>query len=320
MEDLLPQVAQYISERFGFYQVGIFFLDELGEYAELKAANSEGGKRMLARGHKLRVGQEGIVGYVTSTGEVRIALDVGQDAVHFDTPELPETRSEMALPLFSGGRLFGALDVQSTEPNAFGEDDVLTMRVLADQVSMAINNALLFGQLQTSLEAERRAYGEITQKAWYDLLQLEGDWGYKFDQTSLARIGGKWSEDMAEATSTMTINRTEEQSPVLVIPIRLYGNAIGAIKLTKPEGSIPWTDDEVELIETLAERLTQSLESARLYQETQKRAAQEQIISQITGNIRKSMDIDAVLRAAAREFGEVFNAEEVVIRMDHKKE
>jgi GAF domain-containing protein len=177
LQELLPQVASFISERFGFYQVGIFILDEQNQYAVMRAASSEGGQRMLARNHQLKVGQEGIVGHVTGTGQARIALDVGGDAYHFDNPELPNTRSEMALPLFYGGRLFGALDVQSTESNAFSEDDISALRVLADQVSMAINNALLFEQLQTSIDSERRAYGDISRTAWNEIIKEEQDWG-----------------------------------------------------------------------------------------------------------------------------------------------
>ncbi|MFC1936607.1 GAF domain-containing protein [Chloroflexota bacterium] len=316
LDELLPQVTRFISERFDFYQVGIFLIDELGEYAELKAANSEGGKRMLARRHKLKVGQEGIVGYVTSTGEVRIALDVGDDAVHFDTPELPETRSEMALPLFTGGRLFGALDVQSTISNAFSDDDVVTLRVLADQVSMAINNAILFEQLQESLEAERRAYGEINRSAWRTLITANKSWGYRFQAGSLISSRGEWAPEMIQAAQTAHIIEDQDQErPTLALPITVSDEVIGAIRLTKPKDSIKWSEDEIDLMKTLTDRLSQALESARLYQETQRRAAQEQLTSEITTKIRQSLDIDHVLRTAVQEFGEIFDAEEVVFNI-----
>jgi HAMP domain-containing protein len=113
LEVFLNRVTDLISERFGFYHVGIFLVDEGGEYAELRASNSEGGKRMLSRGHKLAVGQVGIVGFVTGNRQPRIATDVGQDAVFFNNPDLPDTRSEMALPLLSGEKVIGALDVQA---------------------------------------------------------------------------------------------------------------------------------------------------------------------------------------------------------------
>jgi putative methionine-R-sulfoxide reductase with GAF domain len=119
VDQLLDETVRLISSRFGFYHAGIFLVDAVGENAVLRAASSDGGRRMLARGHQLGVGKIGIVGYVTGTGNPRIALDVGADAVHFANPDLPETRSEMALPLRIGERIMGALDVRAPA-NAFG--------------------------------------------------------------------------------------------------------------------------------------------------------------------------------------------------------
>src|SRR5690606_5578921 len=127
LSDLLQQTARLINENFGFYHVGIFLLDERKQFAVLAATNSEGGERMLKRGHQLKVGETGIVGYVAESLKARIALDVGEDAVFFNNPDLPNTRSEMALPLVVGGQILGVLDVQSMEANAFTEEDVATL-------------------------------------------------------------------------------------------------------------------------------------------------------------------------------------------------
>lgn len=321
LEELLPQVAQFVSERFSFYHVGIFLVDELGEYAVLRASNSEGGKRMLARGHRLRVGAEGIVGYVVERGEARIALDVGADSVHFVTAELPETRSEMTLPLFSGGRLFGALDIQSRDPNAFTNEDIAVMRVLADQVSMAINNALLFEQLQTSLESERRAYGEVSRSAWRNLLQDRREWGYRYAENRIAGSQGAWSPAMQEATRTgRIIQRQEEERPTLAVPVLISGEPIGVLRLRKNENEREWNDEEIALVQALSDQLSQAINSARLYEETQRRAAQEQVTSEIATQLRQTLDIDAVLRTAAQEIGETFAAREVVIRINPQEE
>ncbi|MFN2111339.1 MAG: GAF domain-containing protein, partial [Anaerolineae bacterium] len=150
---LLPRVVRVISEQFGFYHTGLFLLDASKKWMELQAASSEGGQRMLARQHRLEVGSQSIVGYVASRGERRIALDVGQDAVFFDNPDLPDTRSEMAVPLRVGGEILGVLDVQSTERQAFTDEDITTLQALADQVAMAVNNAQLLRQVEASAEA-----------------------------------------------------------------------------------------------------------------------------------------------------------------------
>src|SRR5690606_24076061 len=112
-----------------------------------------GGQTMLARGHRLKVGETGLVGFVSGTGRPRVALDTGADAVFFNNPDLPNTRSEMALPLRVGETVIGVLDVQSTEPNAFSQEDIAILTTLADQVSIAIQNA-------RQNEATRKALAE----------------------------------------------------------------------------------------------------------------------------------------------------------------
>ncbi len=106
---------------------------------------------MLERNHRLRVGEQGIVGNVTRSGIPRVAMDVGDDAVFFDNPDLPETHSEMALPLQISSQVIGALDVQSTETGAFTDEDIQMLSLLANQVSLAIENARLFEDTRRAL-------------------------------------------------------------------------------------------------------------------------------------------------------------------------
>lgn len=170
VEQLLDETVHLISARFGYYHAGVFLLDESGENAVLRAASSEGGKRMLARSHSLPVGKTGIVGFVTGTGNPRIALDVGDDAYHFSNPDLPETRSELAIPLRSGEVVIGALDVQSSQPNAFDEDDLLVLQTLGDQLAVAIENARLIETQQEVARRRRRVievYNHLAQQIDY---------------------------------------------------------------------------------------------------------------------------------------------------------
>ena len=159
MEIVLTELVQLIEENFGFYHIGIFLLDENKEFAILQAANSTGGKRMLERKHKLKLGQVGIVGYVTASGKPRITLDVGDDAAFFDNPDLPDTRSEMALPLRIADDTVGALDIQSTEPNAFQQEDIEVLSILADQVSIAIQSARSHETTQILLREAQKTSG-----------------------------------------------------------------------------------------------------------------------------------------------------------------
>jgi putative methionine-R-sulfoxide reductase with GAF domain len=166
LQEVLSQIAQAISEQFDFYHVGIFLNDAVNQYAILSAANSEGGKRMLDRGHQLKIGEQGIVGFVTGSGTPRIALDVGTDNVYFNNPDLPLTHSEMALPLKSGNDTIGALDIQSIEQNAFSDDDIEVLESLADQVSLAIQNARLFDQTNKLLSEAEAIQKQYQRNTW----------------------------------------------------------------------------------------------------------------------------------------------------------
>jgi GAF domain-containing protein len=320
LEQLLSQVVNLVSERFGFYHTGIFLVDASREWAELQAASSEGGRRMLARGHRLRVGIEGIVGYVTGRGEARIALDVGEDAVHFDNPDLPETRSEMALPLKARGDTIGALDVQSQEPGAFSAEDVAVLQTLAEQVAIAISNLRLFEQAQGALKAERRAYGESSRQAWADLLRTRLEWGYRYDHQAIAPAQGDWQPEMIEAAQTGVPTHRDGETRGhdgvgLAMPIKVREQVIGVLNFRKDEGDGPWATAEVTLLETLVEQLGTALESARLYQDTQRRAIRERLTGEITSRMRSTLDLETILQTATDEIYQALGLDRVTVRL-----
>jgi GAF domain-containing protein len=318
LQRLLSRVVNLIGERFGFYHTGIFLLDPSREWAVLEAASSEGGQRMLARKHRLQVGEMGIVGYVTDQGEPRIALDVGADAVFFDNPDLPETRSEMALPLRVRGRVIGALDVQSREPEAFIEEDVAVLQTLADQVAVAISNARLFQRAQESLEAERRAYGELSRQAWSELLRAQPELGFFRDERGITPAGDLWRPEMRTALRTGEITPGNGDGR-LAIPIKVRDQVVGVIDGRKPDGTGNWTEDELALLETLTEQLSVALESARLHQDTQRRAARERLVADITAKMRASSDVETIMQTAVRELGRAMDVDRarVTLATDH---
>jgi PAS domain S-box-containing protein len=145
-QEVLTRCVDLIQTHFGFYYAAIFLIDEAGEWAVLRAATGEAGQKLLDNKHKLSVGSQSMVGWVTANNAARIALDVGEEAIRFDNPVLPKTRSEMALPLRVRNDVIGALDVQSTLLNAFSEEDVQTVQMMADQVAIAIDNARMFAR------------------------------------------------------------------------------------------------------------------------------------------------------------------------------
>jgi GAF domain-containing protein len=314
LSKLLERAVSLISERFGYYHASIFLMDSTREWAVLQAASSEGGRRMLERLHRLRRGV-GIVGHVVAEGKSRVASDVGEDAAYFDNPDLPQTHSEMALPLQVRGETIGALDVQSTERDAFDDEDVGVMQGLADQIAVAISNARLFQQAQESLEAERRAYGEVGRLAWQGLLAAEGALGCVRDSRGITLEVGELEREARAALETGSVMQSQEAAGNVAVPIKVHGKVIGVIDAQKRIGATPWTNDQVNLLQAFSDQLSLALDSARLYQTTQRRAAEDRLVGEITARIRETLDVDTVLQTAVREMGEALGVAKVEVRL-----
>lgn len=318
LDELLPRVTQVISEQFNVYHAGIFLLNEKRENAVLRAANSEGGQRMLARKHSLPVGQTGIVGFVIATGQPRIALDVGEDSVYFDNPDLPDTHSEIALPLRYAGRIIGALDVQSIEANAFQPDDVSVLIALADQVAVAINNALAIADAQKFLAEAESAIGNLTREAWQVLRPAQLGLGYVYSETGVRPIQQPMENaHIREALSRGEVVRTAEagEKSHLAIPIRLRGQIVGVMQLTS-RSDYAFSEDDADIAGAVAERLSLAIETATLLQATQHRADIEKVTANITSRISSSSRFETILQTAARELSRALGGSDVLVQIE----
>jgi GAF domain-containing protein len=314
-QELLDRVVRLIADHLGHYHVGIFLVDGTGRWAELCAANSEGGQRMLERNHRLRVGEQGIVGYATRTGRPRLALDVGADAIYFDNPDLPETRSEIALPLIARSQSVGALDLQSRQVNAFNEEEVAVLRIIADQVAIALDNARLFN---ASRDALRQA--EATQQAY-----VRQGWRRHSSGQQVAVFGSRQSLERESLLrnaradrglqSVTVVPNDPDQGMQLVAPIKIRNEVIGAMGLEKSDEDGAWSRDQVELVETVADQVAQALETARLFEEAQRRAERERLISQVGARLRSVDDVDGILRVAVQETRRALGVSHGAIRL-----
>lgn len=309
LKSLLPTVTKVISEKFGFYHVGIFLLDEVGQYAILSAANSEGGQRMLNRKHRLRVGEEGIVGFATSTGKPRIAMDVGTDAVFFNNPDLPDTHSEMALPLISKNIIVGALDVQSAEIAAFTEEDVQMLSLLADQVSLAIENARLFEETRKALGEAEAISRQITREGFGRLAVEQNLVGYHYNISGARPLN---EPIQLTGSSASKAKQKETETSQVLVPIELRGETIGMLSVQTPSIET-LSQDQIDIIKAVAERVALSAENARLFDETSRRAERERMVSDITGKIRSVNDPDLMIQTAMEELRNALGASRVEV-------
>jgi tubulin-specific chaperone A len=168
LNELLTQTVELIRDRFNLSYTGLFLIDETGQWLVLQAGTGEAGRKMIATGHKLEVGGQSMVGWCVVNKKARIALEAGQDAVRFSNPLLPETRSELVLPLVSRGEVIGAMTTQSDRPAAFTQEDIIVMQTMADQLAIAITNARLFTERKQ--EEERLASERNLMRAVIDSL------------------------------------------------------------------------------------------------------------------------------------------------------
>jgi GAF domain-containing protein len=341
-QELIQNSVDLVCEQFGLYYVGLFQIDPSGKWAILQAGTGEAGKAMLARGHRIRFGQ-GMIGWCIANAQPRLAGEVVEDQVRLPTTELPETRSEAAIPLRSRGHVIGALTVQSNQPDAFGEMEITIFQALADQLAIALDNARLIAESQQAVKETQSAYGRMSRNAWTNYLAtLQG-------QNNIYRYG---------IGNTVTTNELEQSRQevlkngqiaqvrvgdqlILLLPITVRDQVIGVINfskepVTKPaklranghkpsnriqpsqeqtNETLAWSAEEVNLLRAIAEQLGVAVDSARLYAETRQHAEHERLVDQVSSEMRASLDIDKVLETTVRELRDALGLAEVEVRL-----
>ncbi len=316
LSDLLPRIVKVISEQFDFYHTGIFLIDEANQFAILSAASSQGGKQMLSRRYRIKVGASELIGHVTATGNARIGSDTDHDNKFLNNPDLPNTHSEMAVPLISGNKIIGALDIQSENPNAFTKEDIDVIQTLADQVSIAIENARLFDSTKKSLYEAETIYRQYIHDEWLNLTTSENILGFRYTVTGATPL-----ENLLEASEikkaietgeTITDNDYQSGQAILAVPIKLREEVIGVLNIRTP-GKQNWTQDEIGLVQAVADRVAVSAENARLFDQTTSRAERESAVSEITSKIRGTNNPEEMVQIAINELKEILNLTDIHI-------
>lgn len=292
IDRLLPSLARAISQRFGYHHAGIYLLDEQKHYALLKASNSAGGVSNAERGYRIPVGGQDLVGMAADRGQPRIASDSGKTAPVTENSLLPDTRSQIALPLKVAEVVIGVLDIQSTESNAFNDEDVSTLLVLADQAAIAIQNGLTADQAREALRQVELASQQSTGKVWREYTESLRRRGYRYDGIKPEALkAAEFRSELGDGVS---------------IPLQLRGHTIGRLKLQPPDPSRKWTDDEIAVAQATAERVALVLDGARLLENAQIRAQRESFLAEVSTRLGSSFQIDSILRDTVEELGLAF--------------
>lgn len=312
---LLNVSASLIRERLGYYHVGIFLIDEKNEYAVLRGASSASAEEMLAQNYKLKVGETGLVGNVTLTGKAYIAQDVDLDAIHFENPFLPETRSEIVLPLRSYNVTIGALDIQAKTSAAFSERDIQTLQVLADQLASAIENSQLVRRLEETLRELSKKNQENTRQVWQSTISAQTASAYEYDGLQIRPIPQDIDPSLAarlESGRPVVMNTNSKS--ILLVPLTILGQVIGVIGLEQDDAEKSWSEEQIVIAQAAANRAALTLENARLFEESNRRAAKESSIFAATSRISSISSMENILKAAAEELDKVLSASEITIQ------
>jgi GAF domain-containing protein len=293
LDELLQQVVELVQARFNLYYVGVFLIDKTGKYAILKAGTGTAGKEMLSRQHQLLVAGASMIGWATANQKSRIALDTGAEAVRFNNPYLPDTRSEMALPILSRGVTLGALTVQSDKPNAFDNDDITILSGIADSLAVAIENADLFSTTRQNLEEIRLLNQQYLQQAWNETIGMKGSLDYTYQ-------------------SSPKLENNSDISQVS-IPLTIRDQIIGEITLELGRDYL--TDQDQAIVEAISSQTAQALENARLLEDVERKALQEERINNLSAEFSQSSSIEEILRSAVFSLGQIPNVAEVSLHI-----
>ncbi len=318
-DELMRNTAQLLVERFGFNHVAFLLMEASGNSVRYHIGAGQGAEELMRERFNLQIGGASLVGQALARETLVVAQDVTRAEAYYSHPAIPDTRAEVVIPLVARGRVLGVLSVQSAQTNVFDEATLDALSTIAGQVAVGLDNARLLREAQQALEAERRAYGEVSRTAWQELLRTGLTSGYRYVGERVQPGAEVWYPEMEAALrEERTVTAVAEEAPDLLTfaaPLRVRGRTIGVLNLRKPAAAGRWHPEEIRLLEGLIAQLEVALESARLYQDTQRRAAREQELGQVAAQFARSLDVDALLRTAVQELGRLPGVAEVAVHI-----
>ncbi len=312
LREVMTRTVERIRSGFGYYHASIFLLDETENWAEIAASTGEAGQTMMQRRHRLGVGSPSFIGWVTSHREARVSANVAEDPFHLKNPLLPETRSEMAIPLIAGDRLVGVLDVQSKNLGAFQAEDVQALEAIGSEIAIALENFQLRQERAEQLEELHRQRSAGVRRAWEELTRKGG-------RTSF-HLGGSRESGEEDFITTKDALRTgriavDNSGREVAVPIHLRGEVIATIAARRRQDEERWSEEDIALLTAVAGQAALALETARQYAEEQRRVAELEVVNRISQAASQMLRPESLFRIVHSQISQVLGDTDMIVAL-----
>ncbi len=305
------RVVELISERLGLYLVELFVLDEERRYATLLAGAGAGAA--LSRPWQLEIVPSSLLGQCVSRGRASIVTEMDARA---DPSLPPPTRLAVALPMVARGEVIGVLLLQSQEAGAIREGDVMSLTAVADQVAASLSGARLYQTLQERVREMETMQRYYVREAWEQFLPGVRETLFEYARPGVPPLEGRVPPEVDRVlTETRLITVEKQDGRALLSPIALRDQVVGVLGMHLLDPERDWTEDEIGVVEAVAEQMGLIIENARLFEEARQRASEERLVREVTSRVLEAFTVEGVVRLAVDEIYRALNLEEVEIRL-----
>ncbi|MCB0211458.1 MAG: GAF domain-containing protein [Anaerolineae bacterium] len=294
IDQLLDAVVNQVRDNFSYYHVHVYTFDQAKEKLVVVAGTGWAGATMKANRHSIDTNAKSLVARAVRNATVVSIANVHQENDWLPNPLLPDTKSEIAVPIILEGQAMGVLDVQEDKIDAFDGVSIDLLKSVADQVAVGLRNAQQFEQVQSAL-----AELQTIQKHY-----LEQSW----DKSSLSRFTSAHAD-------VRLADETTESTPVLTLPVEFRQVTIGSLELEASNPQRVWSDDEMALINAVLDQVVQAAENLRLFEETRERAGRERLIGQISDKLRRVPDIETLMKVGVEELSRALRSKRTFIQL-----
>lgn len=325
LDQVLTESADLISERFNYPIVNIFIVEadlfsqgygpdgdmDSANRLILRAANTETGRQLIEKGYSLSLEQENSVVTAAQTRNPIFAGIAYPLPPYMENNDLPIYQTEVALPLMIGDKLLGVLNIRGSTTSPLRREDLNTLQTLANQLTLAIENSLMFITNQNKIRSMDPGDGILSQDADKNLLRKQPNRGYRASSSgNPINVNDSWHPMMIKARESgqIVVGDPVADAFTLAVPVKIRNQVVGVVRLRKPDEAGKWRPEEVALVQRLSDRLSAAIESARLFEETRRAAEREHLTGEITARMRSTNDPQAVLQIAARELRKALHA------------